>query len=84
MLHRREVTWVAMNKEPAVPPTCAADDCAGLATLFHGGRPYCGKHALELLEKEGHAETPRDFMRSSPVSESEDVESNEVKTAAPA
>jgi hypothetical protein len=34
------------------PPSilCAAEGCTECATIFHAGKPYCGKHALALLE----------------------------------
>lgn len=51
-----------MHKEAVVPPSCAAENCSALATLFHHGKPYCGKHALELLEAGERAETPADVV----------------------
>ncbi len=41
-----------LRKEPPVQESCAAYDCANAAAIIHGGKPLCGKHALEQLERE--------------------------------
>jgi hypothetical protein len=51
-----------MKEEPAAPPICADGNCSALATLYHHGKPYCGKHALELLEAGERPETPMDVV----------------------
>jgi hypothetical protein len=51
-----------MQKAPSAPPICEAESCSALATLYHHEKPYCGKHALELLEAGERAETPADVL----------------------
>ena len=41
-----------LRKEPSVQEGCAAYGCANAAAIIHGGKPLCGKHALEQLERE--------------------------------
>jgi hypothetical protein len=38
------------QKEPSAQEICAAEGCGNVATIIHGGKPLCGKHALEQLE----------------------------------
>jgi hypothetical protein len=39
-----------MRKTEA-PIPCAAADCTNFATIMHEEIPYCGKHALDSLER---------------------------------
>ena len=41
-----------LRKEPPVQEGCAAEGCANAAAIIHGGKPLCGRHALEQLERE--------------------------------
>jgi len=48
---------VAASFEPMIagPPEltpCSVDNCAAPATIIHGEKPYCGKHAFALLQAE--------------------------------
>ncbi len=43
--------YLASVLKPAPPPVaCSAEGCSQHATILHKGNPYCGGHALELLE----------------------------------
>ena len=44
-----------------VPISCSAPLCGSLATIIHGEKPYCGRHALAALE----AEQPTSVAKSS-------------------
>jgi hypothetical protein len=43
---------------------CCAHACSQLASLIHSGKPYCGRHALDLLEAGEQPDTPASFRRS--------------------
>ena len=47
-----------LRKEPSVQERCAAEGCASAAAIIHGGKPLCGKHALEQLEREAAPRKP--------------------------
>jgi len=38
--------------EPRSHELCAANGCQLPASIIHGGKPLCGRHALERLEWE--------------------------------
>jgi hypothetical protein len=40
---------------------CAASNCTLAATIIHKSKPYCGKHALNLLESGEAPERSRDL-----------------------
>lgn len=48
------------------PIVCCAPDCAKPATILHKLKPYCGKHALELLESGEGFERRIDYIPSVP------------------
>jgi hypothetical protein len=52
-----------LRKEPPAQDICAVEGCEAKAAIIHGGKPLCGKHALERLEQEMAA------GRSSPLKE---------------
>ena len=40
------------SKFDPTPISCSAPLCGSLATIIHDEKPYCGRHALEVLEAE--------------------------------
>lgn len=46
------------------PVDCSVEQCGEQATIMHRSKPYCGKHALELLEAGEAPDRSRDLPRS--------------------
>ena len=43
------------------PIGCSAERCLLPATIFHRSKPYCGKHALALLDAGDRPDRAEDF-----------------------
>lgn len=46
---------------------CSVDNCARAATILHRSNPYCGKHALALLERGEAPDRPQDLPTSTVI-----------------
>jgi hypothetical protein len=54
--------WSRSRLDPETP-ACSATGCASPATIIHRSMPYCGKHALELLESGESPERPGEYSK---------------------
>ena len=47
-----------------IPAPCSVPRCGGAATILHRSKPYCGKHALELIEAGDEIDRSAEYTRS--------------------
>jgi len=47
-----------------IPAPCAIAGCGAAATILHRSKPYCGKHALELIEAGDEIDRSAEYTRS--------------------